>query len=81
MKVRPRVRGLLAAAAVVAALAASAGTAHADPQPSPQPQPSADDPLVQPPSTFINPNNEGRPTTTDSGGVGMVCQNLLVACD
>ena len=72
-------RGLLAGAATVIALAGGTGVAHAAPDPAPPPQPSITDEFSQYPTTWVNPSNEGQPTT-DSGGTGMVCQNLLVRC-
>ena len=72
-------RGLLAGAATVIAVVGGTGMAHAAPDPAPPPPPSIVDEFSQYPTTWMNPSNEGQPTT-DSGGVGMICQNLLVRC-
>ncbi len=79
MTLRTCARGLLAAAATVIALAGGTGMAHANPDPNPPPVPPVIGQWVQVPQFFVNPSNEGQPTG-DSGDVGMVCENLLVAC-
>jgi hypothetical protein len=79
MTLRTCARGLLASTTTVMVLAGSAGIAHAEPDPNPPPLPPVINQWVQIPRTFVNPSNQGQPTD-DSGEVGMVCENLLVAC-
>lgn len=78
MTLRTCARGLLASTMTVMFLAGGAGIAHAEPDPDPPPLPPVNQ-WVQIPRTFVNPSNQGQPTD-DSGDVGMVCENLLVAC-
>jgi|HubBroStandDraft_1064217.scaffolds.fasta_scaffold1419723_1 hypothetical protein len=79
MTLRTCARGLLASTTTVMILAGGTGIARAEPDPDPPPLPPAHNQLVPIPRTFVNPSNEGQPTD-DSGGVGMVCENLLVGC-
>jgi len=79
MTLRMCLRRLLAGAMTVMALAGGTGIAHAEPNPSPPPPLPPFDQFAPIPRTFPNPNNQGQPTT-DSGEVGMICENLLVAC-
>ncbi len=79
MTLRTCARGLLASTTTVMVLASGAGTAHAEPDPDPPPLPPVHNQWVQIPQTFVNPSNQGQPTD-DSGDIGMVCENLLVAC-
>lgn len=79
MTFRTCARGLLAGMTTLMVLAGSAGIAQAEPEPNPPPLAPVHDQWVQIPRTFINPSNEGQPTD-DSGDVGMICENLLVAC-
>lgn len=73
-------RGLVAAAMSVTALGGAVGVACAQPAPTPPPVPSILDQLAPlTPSIWINPNDEGGPTSA-WGGAGMFCQNLWVRC-
>jgi hypothetical protein len=74
-------RGLAAAGISVIALGGAVGIARAQPEPSPPPVPSILDQLVGPlnQSLWINPNDEGGPTT-GWGGTGMFCENQWVRC-
>jgi hypothetical protein len=42
-------------------------------------QPDIDEWLVQFPTTFVNPMDEGGPAA-EWGGVGMYCENLFAHC-
>ena len=77
MTLRSCARGLLAGAISIIAIAGGSGVAQAEPDPNPPPP--VINQWVQIPRTFVNPSNQGQPTD-DSGDVGMVCENLLVAC-
>jgi hypothetical protein len=80
MKLHTCARGLLAGALSVMALAGGTGVAHAQPDPIPPPAPGIIDQLLtETPDLFVDPRDEGGPTT-DWGGVGMYCQNLFVRC-
>lgn len=72
-------RGLVAAAISAIALGGAVGVASAQPV-SPPPVPSILDQLAPlTPSIWINPNDEGGPTS-GWGGVGMFCENQWVRC-
>jgi hypothetical protein len=72
--------GLLAGAMSVMALAGGTGVAHAEPDPVPAPAPGIIDQLLtQTPVLFVEPADEGGPST-DWDGVGMYCENLFVRC-
>ena len=74
-------RLLVITGASVIALTGGVGVAHAQPQPPPPPVPSIIDQLVQQfPALWIDPNDEGGPTTLPWGGVGMFCENQWVHC-
>jgi hypothetical protein len=78
MKLHTCARGLLAGAMSVMALAGGTGVARAD-DPIPAPAPSIIDQLLtQTPVLFVDPADEGGPAS-DSNGVGMYCENLLLA--
>ena len=79
MTLRRCARGLLAGAISMIAIAGGSGVAQAEPDPNPPPLPPVINEWVQIPRTFVNPSNQGQPKD-DSGEVGMVCENLLVAC-
>ena len=79
MTLRTYARGLVAGAATVMALAGGTGVAHADPEPTPPPLPPVIDQWMQIPQTFVNPSNQRQPVK-NSDDVGMICENLLVAC-
>jgi hypothetical protein len=71
---------LLIGAAVLVAVACGTGVAQASPDPGgPGVQPDIDEWLVQDPSTFVNPTDEGGPAA-EWGGVGMYCENLFAHC-
>jgi len=53
--------------------------AHAYPEPTPPPLPPVIDQWMQIPQTFVNPSNQRQPVK-NSDDVGMICENLLVAC-
>ena len=80
MKLRTCARGLLAGAIGVMALAGSTGAAHADSDPFVGSGPGIIDQLLtSTPALFVNPSDEGGPST-NWDGVGMYCQNLFVHC-
>jgi hypothetical protein len=71
---------LLIGAAMVVALASGTGIAQASPDPGMPPvQPDIDEWLVQYPTTFVNPMDEGGPAA-EWGGTGMYCENLFAHC-
>lgn len=80
MMLRPCAHGLLVGATVAIAVASGTGVAHAGPNVDPRPQPPGIDEVWSPfPTTWTNPSNEGQPVS-DTGDVGMICENLLVRC-
>jgi len=71
--------GLLAGAMSAVALAASSGVANADDPFTPGTPGIIDQILTQTPALFVNPSDEGRPSSNWDGD-GMYCQNLFVRC-
>ena len=73
-------RVLLTGAMSVLALTASTGIAHADSEPfNPSAPGIIDQILTQTPALFVDPSDEGGPST-NWGGVGMYCENMFVKC-
>ena len=70
------IRGLVAASVSVIALAGG-GVAHAEPPPLPPPS-ILDQPPPIPP-VWVDPDDEGGPTTP-WGGAGSFCENQWIIC-
>jgi hypothetical protein len=80
MKHRMMIRALLTVAVGAAALIAGTGTAQADSEPfNPSAPGIIDQILTQTPALFVDPSDEGGPST-NWGGVGMYCENMFVKC-
>ena len=73
------IRGLVAASASVVALAGGGGVAHGEPPPSPPPVPSILDQPPPIPPVWVDPDDEGGPTTP-WGGAGSFCENQWIIC-
>jgi hypothetical protein len=72
-------RGLLAVAMSVMALAGATGVARADSDPFLPTPGIIDQILMQTPALFVDPADEGGPSTI-WGGVGMYCENQFAGC-
>jgi hypothetical protein len=80
MKRRMCAGGLLAGAMSLAALAGGTGVAQADSDPFAPSGPNIiDQILTQTPALFVDPADEGGPST-NWDGVGMYCENQFVRC-
>ena len=79
MKLRSFAPILLAGAAAVMAVAGGAGVANADSDPFMPGPPVIDQILTQTPALFVDPADEGGPSS-NSDGVGMACENLFAHC-
>jgi hypothetical protein len=72
-------RASMAAGLSVMALAGGTGVARADSNPIVPAPGIIDQILTETPALFVNPSDEGGPST-NWDGVGMYCQNLFVHC-
>lgn len=79
MPIPRRIRGVLAATLAGCLLASSAGVAVAEPNPAPPVPSLIDQLLTSTPALWADPRDQND-AQTDSGTVGMYCQNLGVKC-